>query len=107
MVYELEQKKAEPVNIIRGIVNDFCDSIGVHRPDEMLPTPSELVHTLGLPTPEDAIPSPKEVGEQMVAKGGPPAPPSLPALPFPPTPRGALGGGTWAEAGVPRTRGVR
>lgn len=89
--HSLDPRQAAPVNIVRGIVNDVFDAIGFPRPDEVIPTPADVVRTIGLPTVEHAVPTPKEVGEKLFSgrMGG------FPALPKPPSPRELMEGRTY------------
>jgi len=65
-------------NPIKGIIDDGCDALGLPRPDEFLPDPSEVAHGLGLPTVKEAVPTPEEVGKKALrGKGKLPKPPSL------------------------------
>jgi hypothetical protein len=71
-------------NIVKGFVDDVCDMVGLHRPDEFLPQPQALAHALGFPTVKEAFPSPKDVGDTVTQKKG------LPRPPLPPTPEELL-----------------
>ena len=76
--HELSSASAVPTNLVRGVVNDVTDALGLPRPDEVVPMPAEFAHTVGVPTVEEAIPTPKEALERLFSGGGP-----LPRLPVP------------------------
>jgi len=55
-------------NPFEAFINSIADDLGIHRPEEFIPTPSEFAGKIGVPTLEQAIPSPKDIGDQAVKR---------------------------------------